>query len=229
MEQRIKEKIKKLLAMMDPEANASPAEVETALKKARKLMEEYKLSEKDLNDEVKEVIRKQIYGVEYTSITNPWVIDLCSVIADNYCCKSVAYTINGRSTRTAGVVGFTEDAELAANTIKYAYECIKKDIHKLQLKAERMGYPAKDRTSMGNAYGNGYVRGLKEAFLEQNKTETGFAMVLVTPQEVNDDIAGIGKIKLNTSRAYNGARQFDGYAVRGYKEGENFSTRNRLA
>lgn len=226
--EKVKEQIQKLFALMEDNSGASQGEVESALKAARKLMAKYKLSEKDVIEKKSNVIKETIKEIDFTTIVNPWVMTLGQVIADNYCCRHYISKYSGRRTMNIGFVGFEDDFEMASKIFRYAYDCIISE-HSRNMRGKK--YTHKELTSILNAFGNGYVRGIKEVFAEQNKTEECFAVVLQTPQEVNDRMNGkeFNFDSINTSNATNRARNYDSYAVRGYQRGKEFKIGERLA
>jgi len=229
--EEIKAKLLKLFAMMEEGSGASEQEVQTASVKARKLMAEYKLSEKDIVQKVQEVISRCFGNITFTSKTNPWTLDLLHTVADNYCCHACMYSTYHSGKKSAGLIGFEEDVETAGRVLNYAVDSITAEQKKIRKDSEKKGYRFADGTAMCNAYGNGFVRGLRDAFEEQNQREkeTGFAMVMVEPQEVKDYVKGnCKKGSFNSNASYSAARRYDGYAAKGYQAGKNFNTGARI-
>lgn len=231
--EQVKAQLQKLYAMMDENSGASLAEVESATKIARKLMLEYKLSEGDFLKKEAKVI-KVYTNIMYTSNTNYWIAELANVIAENYCCKAVmGYSINfftGRIKKEKSVVfmGFEDDANLCAKIMKYAVDCAMSEFKHIDKRMRKEGYSFADMTSAHNAWGNGYARGIREVFEEQNKTDESFAVVLITPEEVEEATGKLRKANFNTNTAYSNARHFDQAAVNGYQKGKEFSTKDKL-
>ena len=76
-----KDKIRKLLALAK---SPEPEEAKLALLKARKLMAEHKLSERDLEERNTTVIKRAI-GEKFSKKANSWMDPLSIVIGENYC------------------------------------------------------------------------------------------------------------------------------------------------
>ena len=79
-----KDKIRKLLALAK---SPEPEEAKLALLKARKLMAEHKLSERDLEERNTTVIKRAI-GEKFSKKANSWMDPLSIVIGENYCCSA---------------------------------------------------------------------------------------------------------------------------------------------
>ena len=79
-----KDKIRKLLALAK---SPVPEEAKLALLKARKLMAEHKLSERDLEERNATVIKRAIRET-FSEKANSWMDPLSIVIGENYCCSA---------------------------------------------------------------------------------------------------------------------------------------------
>ena len=239
----VKEKIRKLFAMADPEGGASQAEIESALIAARKLMFKYKLTKTDLNEKAEaNIITYAVNEVSFTTQVNPWIHALNSVIADNYCCHACTSKAHGAKTRHPALVGFEADVELAKEVLVCAVNLVLKEFEGIRYVAKFEGHTHAETTAMLNAMGNGFVRGLREKFEEQTIAETNndencsedktqsFAVVMATPKEVEDYVNGrFKKTTFNSSKATRNARQYDALAVQGYRMGKDFSMHDKIA
>ena len=79
-----KDKIRKLLALAK---SPEPEEAKLALLKARKLMAEHKLTERDLDEHDTTVIQREI-DETFSKKANSWMSPLSSIIGENYCCAA---------------------------------------------------------------------------------------------------------------------------------------------
>lgn len=79
-----KDKIRKLLALAK---SPEPEEAKLALLKARKLMAEHKLTERDLKEHDTTVIQQEI-DETFSKKANSWMAPLSAVIGENYCCAA---------------------------------------------------------------------------------------------------------------------------------------------
>lgn len=79
-----KDKIRKLLALAK---SPEPEEAKLALLKARKLMAEHKLTERDLEEHDTTVIQQEI-DETFSKKANSWMSPLSTVIGENYCCAA---------------------------------------------------------------------------------------------------------------------------------------------
>lgn len=75
-----KDKIRKLLALAK---SPEPEEAKLALLKARKLMAEHKLTERDLDEHDTTVIQREI-DETFSKKANSWMSPLSSIIGENY-------------------------------------------------------------------------------------------------------------------------------------------------
>lgn len=102
-----KDKIRKLLALAK---SPEPEEAKLALLKARKLMAEHKLSERDLEERNTTVIKRAI-GETFSKKANSWMDPLSIIIGENY---SVAACENG-----CGVYWEDEDFSIGQDGMFY--------------------------------------------------------------------------------------------------------------
>lgn len=239
--EQVKAQVKKLFAMVAEGSGASQQEVESALKAARTLMAKYKLADADILEkkDSEVVVTKILDDVTYTAQTNIWVGALGNVIASNYCCHYCVRKMD--RTYALGFIGFSEDTEIAETVLRYAYSCIMSDISSLKNIGKRRGRSAKELTDIANAYGQGYVMGIRDAFEEQNKAtsivndegtevKTSYALVLQVPAEVKNYVKNnTSQTRINMNKSKYEARDYSDYTSRGYNEGRKFSTRDRLA
>ena len=116
------EKIRKLLALA---GSNNDNEAHTAMLKARKLMAQYKLSEKDISADKKAELRRAIYQEHtYSGKKNWWFVGLARVIAENHCCHACG-TVEGKSSVfRVTFAGLDDDPMIALELFGYAVQFI---------------------------------------------------------------------------------------------------------
>ncbi len=216
----IKDKIAKLLALADsPNEN----EAKVALLRARELMAKHKLRpEECVPAESLKVVRETV-GVTFTRMTNPWAASLAGLIAEHYCCRAFVERYNGCKINTIGIVGLEDDFEIAKRIFKYAYDCV---INEAKAKVHRHSWdePGTYRQAC-NAFGTGFVMGLKDAFREQEAEHQEWGLVMVVPKAVTDSMADMGKPK-SFGRGFENPDAES--LTAGYHTGRNFDPNSRL-
>ena len=117
-----KDKIRKLLALAK---SPEPEEAKLALLKARKLMAEHKLTERDLEEHDTTVIQQEI-DETFSKKANSWMAPLSTVIGENYCCAAYRCKRGAKTTVwRVGFIGLKDDFEICTKIFKYAVRCIK--------------------------------------------------------------------------------------------------------
>ena len=186
-----KDKIRKLLALAK---SPEPEEAKFALLKARKLMAEHKLSERDLEERNTTVIKRAI-GETFSKKANSWMDPLSIVIGENYCCSAFRCKISVKTTVWhVGFIGLEGDIEICVKIFRYAVRCIKSEQKKLR-KQHRDYYTPQEIAKICDSYGYGFARGVYEAFTRQNEENQEYGLVLKVPKEVKDELEKIGPPK----------------------------------
>lgn len=121
MAQDIRDKIAKLLALAD---SPSEAEAKAALLKARELMAKHKLRPEEIKKAENVKVIKETIGVSCTGMTDPWMANLTSTIAEHYCCRSFRRSFKGKNTKHIGLVGLEDDFAICKSVVLYAIDCI---------------------------------------------------------------------------------------------------------
>jgi hypothetical protein len=104
-----KDKIRKLLALAK---SPEPEEAKLALLKARKLMAEHKLTERDLDEHDTTVIQQEI-DETFSKKANSWMAPLSSIIGENYCCAAYRCKRGAKTTVWhVGFIGLKDDFEI---------------------------------------------------------------------------------------------------------------------
>ncbi len=222
----IREKIAALLALADPTANPSEEEAKAALLKARELMARYKLRPEECTATKEPKVIKGLTAVTCTAMTNPWAANLSALIAEHYCCKAYREHYSGGKRQYIGICGLEGDYEIAKRIFEYAYDCV---IAGCRNEIERS--PWDDRGTYRkkcNAYGYGFVNGVRAAFASQEEEHKEWGLVLAVPKAVTDAMQDMGK---PSAFGRNDTRR-DGtydYGLIGYRAGAKFDPSSRLA
>lgn len=153
-----KDKIRKLLALAK---SPEPEEAKLALLKARKLMAEHKLSERDLEERNATVIKRAIRET-FSKKANSWMDPLSIVIGENYCCSAFRCKISAKTTVWhVGFIGLEGDIEICVKIFRYAVRCVKSEQKKLR-KQHRDYYTPQEIAKICDSYGYGFARGVYE-------------------------------------------------------------------
>ena len=216
-----REKIRKLLSLAE---SPNEHEAKAALLKARQLMAEHKLTEKECKDASKQKVKDIRTDITCSKRRNPWVVELSAVIGENYCCQGYRNRHYGEQTNHIGFIGLEDDVEVCVAIFKYAVDCILSEIKRI--KKENECYYSSYVKKICDSYGYGFVTGISEAFERQQKeNEQGWGLVLSMPQEVIDASQHLGRKEFK-SRAEDNISQ-SAYAW-GYYEGKEFDPTKRL-
>ena len=179
----VKEKIQKLLALADsPNEN----EAKLALLKARALMAQHKICDADLRDMKPKNVVYISSGITCTSMTDPWVANLGATIASHYCCKAVRSRVEGMKTNNICFVGLQDDVDVANNIFKYAYDCVMSRNKQEKRRMSRAGWSTTNARIACNSYGYGFVRGLEQAYKDQETEHQEWGLVMSVPTVVTD-------------------------------------------
>lgn len=147
-----KEKIRKLLALAE-----SPVEAEAraALLKARQLMAEHKLTERECRETENQAVKDVLTDITCSKRREPWIIPLSATIGENYCCKGYRKRYHGQQTQHVGFIGLEDDVEICIAVFKYAVDCIRAGVKNIRREyADFYGGPQHDIPYMTYA---GYV------------------------------------------------------------------------
>lgn len=220
---KIKNKIAKLLALAEsPNEN----EAKAALLRARELMAEHKLRPEEIQEHSRENVIKKTIGITCTKMTNPWVLDVGSVIAKHYCCVTYRGRHRGKKIVTLGLIGLEDDFAVCEQIIRYACACVEARCRELRAYGRHYERSGKEIRESCNAYGYGFAKGLEQAYAEQDREHQEWGLVLTTPQPVLDVESTMGKkTKFAT---YNLSGQLRDYASMGMADGKKFDPGRRI-
>lgn len=147
-----KDKIRKLLALAK---SPEPEEAKLALLKARKLMAEHKLTERDLDEHDTTVIQQEI-DETFSKKANSWMAPLSSIIGENYCCAAYRCKRGAKTTVwRVGFIGLKDDFEICVKIFRYAVRCVKSEQKKLR-KQHRDYYTPQEIAKICDSYGYGW-------------------------------------------------------------------------
>lgn len=124
-----REKIRKLLALAE---SPNEHEAKAALLKARQLMAEHKLTERDCKDAEKQEVKDIRTDITCSKRRNPWIVHLSAVIGENYCCKGYRNRRYGEQTNYIGFIGLEDDVEVCVSIFKYAVDCVLSEIKRIK-------------------------------------------------------------------------------------------------
>lgn len=222
MDKDYREKIKKLLALAE---SPNEHEAKAALLKARQLMAEHKLTEAECIDVEKQEIKDVHTGITCSKRREPWIVNLSTVIGENYCCQAYRRQVKGKQTNEVCFIGFEEDVEICVSIFLYALDCIR--AQNKQTKKENACHYSSYVKRLCDSYGYGFVIGIHEAFKQQEQeNESGWGLVLSIPQEVKDATSDFDR-KDFKSRAQE-RLEGDMY-YKGLQEGKKFDPQKRIA
>lgn len=226
--QQAVEKVTKLLALAGSD---NPNEAEAALLMARKIMAQYKLTERDLKIKAKSELKQTVYEKRtYSGKKNPWMPTLGTLIAQHNCCACVSLGREGSTVHNVKFVGLDDDPVFALTMFDYATEFIKKkESEKRTDLYHRKLYPEKMINDYMNDfifnYALGFCEGLKKKYEEQNQEipeET--ALVLVTPKEVTDYTDQLKRTKIKYRKVHSDQNAM----MAGYNDGYSFNPQLQL-
>ena len=198
---KIVEKIKKLLALAGN--NPSEKEAQAAYAKAQALMAQYSI---ELSEESGEEIEIVVMPCKHSN-NEGYRKPLAVVIADNFRVKVFM------SGNTVMFFGTKMDVEIAVEVFNHAYRYSHNRGLKLERNARNEGRTTK---GVANSYWSGFIAGLKVILDEQCK-----ALMIVTPKEVED--AWEKRIK-GMKKGSGGQRFYKGIDygayLKGYEDGQ---------
>lgn len=219
----VRDKIAKLLALAD-----SPNEHEAllALTKARELMVRHSLREGDIPAMGGLTVVRAPTKLTYTQVTNPWVSSLASVVARRYCCKAYRSRKHRSRTLEIGLVGLSEDCEQAVAVAEGAYAFAAARCRSIRSRYRQV-YETPYLRQLADAYGNGFVSGLREAYFGHETMAESQDLAPAPAQQVWDAIKELATAPEEAPPDYSGDRMR--FARAGYLDGKSFTHGNRLS
>ena len=209
MTDNIVEKIQKLLALSQ---SSNEHEAYAALTKAKELMAKHKLENIELDMDSKEIIRLYT-GTTFTSKVDPWISILAELIASNHCCKVTLSHYSGGKRREILINGFREDAENCREIFYYALMTIYSRINQIRKQYKEFGYTTSELRPRTNSFAMGFISGLEEAYIAQiSSEESTWGLVMQIPKEVEDSVANLSILSVQTIYSKALGEYSDGYA-----------------
>jgi len=212
--EKVLDKVKKLLTKADSSYNSNENECEAAMLKAQSLLAEAGLSMEDLSDDValKEIIETLVMG--YGS-TIWWKKALARIICANFRCISFIRKIKGKT--SIGFIGLKEDAEIAKSVYQFASKYLDHSAGMFMLKN-----PAKDgRAGIKNNFFKGFLKGLEDKYAEQVKNNN-WGLVIVKDKVVDEYVENM-KLKKSKTTTYIAGSNDQAAKLEGYKAGKSFN------
>lgn len=197
-EDKVIDKIRKLLALADTSQNGSEAEAIAAAMKAQSLMAQYDIDINQVRDAdtfCAEMLRKEIEFKKNSGYNIKWRFHLAKIIAKNFRVKF--FTVNRDKVAFYGHKTDVEIAESVFNflfaignklSVKYYYECKKE---------------GKDTKGVINEWLMGFCQGLKDELGKQC-----LALALVISKDVEESYTELSKNFVDITRSV-GSRSFD--------------------
>lgn len=229
MDEKIKDKIRKLLALSH--GTDSDNESYVALQKAQALMAEYKLSEKDIKPEEasKKCIHKRT-NFSYTYRSSDYYLnELAEIIAENFCCINYISKAKKKQRCTVYFMGKEEDVSIAEEALNIANFAIIHGYNKVwKSMCEMYGIdyiPAKLFNPAKLGYIKGYMEGLKEALRTQREENQEWGLVLVAPKEALEFYNSLHEMNINFSTP----RVSGSYYNEGYTDGRSFNMHKKIS
>jgi len=220
----VRDKIAKLLALAEsPNEN----EAKAALLKARELMAQHKLRPEDCAKAENTRVRREPVDVKVSKTKYKWAIQLASVIAEHYCCRSYRNHQKGARLYNIGFVGLEDDFEICKRIFLYAFDCVKTRAD--QMVKEVYYFDAAFRRSLAESYGMGFVKGLSDAFRQQDQEkQQEWGLVMVVPKAVDDAMTDMKTVKKPFAVLTIGSEQENAALAMGYNDGQKFDPGTRL-
>ncbi|MCI5689271.1 MAG: DUF2786 domain-containing protein [Emergencia sp.] len=189
--EKIKQKIRKLLAMAD---RGSEYEAKVAMAKAQRLMMEYKLQLSDFQEKPVEIIHKQT-DLYYTAYRNTYRQNLVDELASLYCCANYINTSKGSMKHYITLSGWEADVEVLENVLVFADVCIS-DWFRDFKREEGWKYSNQYLNALKNEYGRGFASGIRHLLERQmQEVQQEWGLVPVVPQEAKAYVEALAALK----------------------------------
>lgn len=199
--EEIMNKLEKLLALSESD---NEAEAESALLTAHKLMAKYKIGEAELGGSKKQEVKWIYSPITYSGRRDSWISSLANTIASNMCCVFARQPRGYRSqTYSCVFIGLGDDVLVCNRAFEYAVEFVQSyitdHIANPLMKKYKVDYRTKQINEYATSFGYGFASGLRSQFDKQkaeavdspsdtSESVKTYAMVMVVPQEVKDNV-----------------------------------------
>ena len=217
----LKDRIKKLLAMA---ASNSEHEAKIAMLKARTLMAQHKLTYAEVDPQISKIEERETRHAA-TKQRDYWKISLAETIASKYSCVALTERKHGSKTYHIVFTGYDKDLEICCEVYDFAAGFADNRIKDLYKALKDSGCDATTTRKMGNGYGFGFARGVRDAFKQQDEEQEFVALVLRIPDELQEQTDSLATVDTTP-----GKKSIDlGALAEGYKDGRNFSPNRIIA
>ena len=191
---KVMNRVKKLLNLGDASKNNSEAEAQSALLMAQRMMAENGLTMADVDaasdtpNKLPEIVQR--YATVGSTKMPWWYRTLGSIIADNFRVKYLVGTSERKTKQKskAGVyprsiifIGFIEDVERAIEVYQFAMESVKYHADRYARRQYAAGIPMH---GLRDAFTQGFLLGLDLKFKEQVATNNWLAIISLHPAVV---------------------------------------------
>lgn len=208
---QVLEKVKKLFALANNKA-ASEGEVINALQKARKLMAEYHLSEKQLDSEESKVVDTPFDTDTKTPSSNLSI--LAGALAKYFRCRLY------KTSTQLHILGLKEDVDLFYESLRLAYSAFKN--LSSQYVSNLSGRSVKLKAK--NSYLLGFCKGAREALEDYDNK---YALVLQVPKSVDDYVHSMNleSAKIHKKQDNSSLEHYN----KGFKDGKDVLSKRYLS
>lgn len=203
---KVIDKIKKLLNHANDNAAGSEHEREVAMKMALKLLAKHNLEMKDIQDADTKEDRDEVH---YEEFPDPFRKMIAGAIAELYFCKFYSVPVPGKQKRHFHFVGLESNCNTAMSVAQYVIKSVTRESHVRGLQEataeKRHGWGTSFRNTAADQIGIRCARYRAEEQQEQETESTGTALVLANYYEAEKTananfIEHILGIKLTTKK-----------------------------
>lgn len=189
-------KVSALLAIVEDHSNDHECQI--ALLKAREMMSKYEIQISQVSEfSSKENVQEISTGVDFTARYTMWKLALARMMSKYHRCMILMSGKYRKSTRVISFVGEGADAELLSKIYSKVVQFINAHIWSLH---ESLSFEtARVRYIHGDSYAKGFIDGLEQQYIEQNKRDPGMALMVITPDSVIKHMNKYDAISLESS------------------------------
>lgn len=218
----MKEKIQKLLNLASN--NPSEEEAQQAMLRAKELMLKYRIEDGDLEDAGKQVVNEVDTEVCCTTVVDPWIAQLAKCIALNYRCECFMRKRGRSHQQRMIIIGLGDEPEVAKSIFLYARSVIYHEIDLIRKRGKKNhGLSTRDLRPITDSYARGFISGLSDKFNQQKEDHPEWALVVVTPRVVADQISSLHTKDMSSKFEFSA----DAYRA-GYLDGSDFCPESTL-
>jgi len=217
MEEKVLEKVKKLLALSN-DSGSSKEESQTALLLAQQMMVKNNLTMQDIKTIESNSSREIVHGITQCLNKTPWWYQsLSTILADNFKCVCIKEKFKGKGYSCINFVGHPEDVDICKEIYFYAVKQITylSDRYSTYYTTKIARVP---KPGIKNDYITGYLFGIKTKFDEQVK-KNDWGLIVTCDNEVLDTLKGCHKVPNTKAKSGNTIDAL----TKGYSQGLKFT------